>query len=60
MKIFFNFMLLIGRHPLVKNKLPITYSEWEPLYYQTIAVTNPFIDNDKSPMVIITSLIISE
>ncbi|MBC8943907.1 exported hypothetical protein [Xenorhabdus indica] len=55
MRIFFNFTTLIDRHPLVKNKLPIIYSKWEPLYPQTIAVIIPFIDNKKSPMVIITS-----
>ncbi|PHM36585.1 hypothetical protein [Xenorhabdus innexi] len=51
--------ILINRHLLEKNKSPITYSEWGKLYSQTIEVTIPYIDKDKSPMIIIASSIIS-
>ncbi|WP_426577544.1 hypothetical protein ACP179_05305 [Xenorhabdus stockiae] len=52
--------ILINRHLLEKNKLPITYSAWGELYSQTIEVTIPYIDKNKSPMIIIASSIISE
>lgn len=50
---------VIARHLLAKDKLPITLSDWGQLYNQTIEISIPFIDKQKSPVTFIATSIIS-
>ncbi|OTA17640.1 exported hypothetical protein [Xenorhabdus vietnamensis] len=50
----------ITRYPLTKDKLPITLSGWGQLYTQTVEISIPFIDKQKSPMIFIATSVISE
>ncbi|MDX8000148.1 hypothetical protein FE394_13270 [Xenorhabdus sp. Reich] len=51
--------ILITRYPLAKDKLPITLSDWGHLYTQTIEISIPFFDKQKSPVIFIATSIIS-
>ncbi|MBI6550509.1 hypothetical protein [Xenorhabdus lircayensis] len=48
----------IARHPLAKDKLPITLLDWGQLYTQTIEILIPFIDKPKPPVTFIATSII--
>ncbi|PHM35959.1 hypothetical protein [Xenorhabdus innexi] len=50
---------LINRTKLVSGKNAIQLGEWGQLYTQTIEVSVPYIDNQKKPMRLIVSSIIS-
>ncbi|CDL79083.1 hypothetical protein XCR1_1040008 [Xenorhabdus cabanillasii JM26] len=57
MKNFFNFTILTDRHPLAKNKLPTIYSEWGPLYSQTIAIPPLSIITNRQWLLLASSII---
>ncbi|MDE1480291.1 hypothetical protein KKJ17_18985 [Xenorhabdus bovienii] len=50
---------LIERTKLVKGKKPVIFEEWGQLYTQTIEISIPYIDNQKKPVILIASSIIS-